>query len=83
MLQSYKTKLKIKNESHLAQKVGFMEVPSYLDIQPNDGFNILLPQVMQPTFRPHRAVRLNGYAYPGTDSASRWCRAVLCRRSWT
>jgi hypothetical protein len=43
--QSYKALLRIRNQSHLPQKVGFLSVPSCIVIRPNDGFIILLPQV--------------------------------------
>ena len=43
MQESIELYLSITNTSVLPQKFGFIDPPSYIDIQPNDGFGELLP----------------------------------------
>jgi hypothetical protein len=40
--------VRIRNDSHVPQKIGFVELPSVIDVQPNDGFVTLLPLVRNP-----------------------------------
>ncbi|XP_051894977.1 LOW QUALITY PROTEIN: cilia- and flagella-associated protein 74 [Pristis pectinata] len=35
--------VRIRNKSILSQEFGFVGVPEYVDVQPNDGFGVLLP----------------------------------------
>ena len=48
--QAYRMTLVVKNDSHLPQKIGFVESPSVLEVQPYDGFVVMMPLV-----RPHFA----------------------------
>ncbi|XP_064642380.1 cilia- and flagella-associated protein 74-like [Lineus longissimus] len=42
--ESVKTTVQLTNHSILPQKFGFVGIPDYVDVQPNDGFGTLLPQ---------------------------------------
>jgi hypothetical protein len=46
--QAYRSTVRIRNDSHVPQKIGFVELPSVIDVQPNDGFVTLLPLVRNP-----------------------------------
>ncbi|GCB65737.1 hypothetical protein scyTo_0009999 [Scyliorhinus torazame] len=37
------TTIKLTNKSILSQEYGFVDTPEYIDVQPNDGFGVLLP----------------------------------------
>ncbi|XP_074655233.1 cilia- and flagella-associated protein 74-like isoform X2 [Tubulanus polymorphus] len=41
--ESTKTTVQLTNKSILPQKFGFVGLPDYVDVQPNDGFGTLLP----------------------------------------
>lgn len=41
--ESVFTTLELTNTSSLPQSFGFIELPSYVDVQPGDGFGELLP----------------------------------------
>ena len=50
--------LTITNSSILPQTFGFLNIPEWLDIQPNDGFGDLLPTEtleLEVIFRPKKA----------------------------
>ncbi|XP_053705397.1 cilia- and flagella-associated protein 74-like isoform X2 [Synchiropus splendidus] len=42
--QSIRSTLRLTNLSLLSQEFGFVGVPEFVDVQPNDGFGTLLPQ---------------------------------------
>ncbi|KAM8830181.1 cilia- and flagella-associated protein 74 isoform 1-T1 [Synchiropus picturatus] len=42
--QSLKSTVQLTNLSLLSQEFGFLNIPEFIDIQPNDGFGIILPQ---------------------------------------
>ncbi|CAF2605545.1 unnamed protein product [Rotaria sp. Silwood2] len=42
--ESVLTKIQLKNNSLLAQPFGFVNLPDYIQVQPNDGFGTLLPE---------------------------------------
>ncbi|XP_067447707.1 cilia- and flagella-associated protein 74 isoform X2 [Thunnus thynnus] len=42
--QSIKSRVRLTNMSLLPQDFGFLGVPEFMDVQPNDGFGTLLPQ---------------------------------------
>ncbi|XP_067872959.1 cilia- and flagella-associated protein 74 [Heterodontus francisci] len=37
------TTIKLTNKSILSQEYGFIDIPEYVDVQPNDGFGVLMP----------------------------------------
>ncbi|MBN3284396.1 CFA74 protein, partial [Polyodon spathula] len=41
--ESVQTSVHLTNKSLLPQEFGFVGIPKYVDVQPNDGFGILLP----------------------------------------
>ncbi|KAL3862108.1 hypothetical protein ACJMK2_008101 [Sinanodonta woodiana] len=41
--ESVKTTIKLSNKSILPQEFGFVGLPEYVEVQPNDGFGTLLP----------------------------------------
>ncbi|KAM4016315.1 cilia- and flagella-associated protein 74 isoform 2-T2 [Anomaloglossus baeobatrachus] len=41
--EAVQSSIQLSNKSILPQEFGFMGIPEYVDIQPNDGFGILLP----------------------------------------
>ena len=57
--QSYRKAIKMKNESRLPQKYGFVNLPKDVEVQPNDGFGALLPREEREIFvimKPQAAV---------------------------
>ncbi|XP_061129000.1 cilia- and flagella-associated protein 74 isoform X2 [Syngnathus typhle] len=42
--QSFKSSVRLTNMSLLPQEFGFVGLPEFVDVQPNDGFGTLLPQ---------------------------------------
>ncbi|CAF0828693.1 unnamed protein product [Rotaria sp. Silwood1] len=42
--ESVVAKIQLKNNSLLAQPFGFVNLPDYIQVQPNDGFGTLLPE---------------------------------------
>ncbi|XP_056241792.1 cilia- and flagella-associated protein 74 isoform X1 [Seriola aureovittata] len=42
--QSVKSSVRLTNRSLLPQDFGFLSVPEFMEVQPNDGFGTLLPQ---------------------------------------
>ncbi|XP_043851370.1 cilia- and flagella-associated protein 74 [Dromiciops gliroides] len=52
------TKITLINKSLLPQEFGFISIPKYVDIQPNDGFGVILPLQTLPLhviFKPSKA----------------------------
>ncbi|XP_018408595.1 PREDICTED: cilia- and flagella-associated protein 74 [Nanorana parkeri] len=43
IFESVQTSIQLTNKSILSQEFGFVGIPEYVDIQPNDGFGTLLP----------------------------------------
>ncbi|XP_072281754.1 cilia- and flagella-associated protein 74 isoform X2 [Pyxicephalus adspersus] len=43
IFESVQTSIQLTNKSILPQEFGFVGIPEYVDIQPNDGFGTLLP----------------------------------------
>ncbi|XP_041062954.1 cilia- and flagella-associated protein 74 [Carcharodon carcharias] len=41
--ESVWTTIKLTNKSILSQEYGFIDIPEFVDVQPNDGFGVLLP----------------------------------------
>lgn len=60
--ESHVRRLTLTNESVLPQKFGFVELPPELEVQPNDGFGVLLPfqkQVVDVSFKPQSSIAFN------------------------
>jgi hypothetical protein len=60
--QTVTVPIELHNRSLLPQKFGFLNVPTYVDIQPGDGFGILLPgekTVLDVHFSPNSATDHN------------------------
>jgi hypothetical protein len=57
--EAYRATVSVANESHLAQKVGFVELPAVLSVQPQDGLEIMLPRGernFELVFKPTSAI---------------------------
>ncbi|KAL4646101.1 cilia- and flagella-associated protein 74 [Arapaima gigas] len=62
VFESVKTSVHLRNLSLLPQDFGFVGIPKYIDIQPNDGFGTLLPLEtleLDITFSPQKAGKFN------------------------
>ncbi|GLD45765.1 cilia- and flagella-associated protein 74 isoform X1, partial [Lates japonicus] len=60
--QSVKSSVRLTNLSLLPQDFGFLNVPEFIEVQPNDGFGTLLPQEtleINLIFSPNKAKEYN------------------------
>ncbi|ELU13530.1 hypothetical protein CAPTEDRAFT_225037, partial [Capitella teleta] len=60
--EAVKKTVTFTNKSILPQQFGFVGIPSYIDVQPNDGFGTLLPKEtidLDIIFQPRKAQQFN------------------------
>ncbi|KAG7472773.1 hypothetical protein MATL_G00112620 [Megalops atlanticus] len=82
IFESVKTSVLLTNHSLLPQDFGFLGIPEFVDIQPNDGFGTLLPLETLEIDLVFSAKKAGEYTFQLTCKSginrdfSVWCRAV-------
>ncbi|KAM6981917.1 LOW QUALITY PROTEIN: cilia- and flagella-associated protein 74 [Tautogolabrus adspersus] len=61
--QSVKSSVHLTNLSLLPQDFGFLDVPEFIEVQPNDGFGTLLPQETMEIFLIFNAKKAKAYTF--------------------
>ncbi|KAM9786037.1 cilia- and flagella-associated protein 74-like [Neosynchiropus ocellatus] len=83
--QSIRSTVRLTNLSLLSQEFGFIGVPEFVDVQPNDGFGTLLPQEALEIDLIFSAEKVKGYHFQLTCKTATnrefplTCRAVGVR----
>ncbi|KAM5140335.1 cilia- and flagella-associated protein 74 [Mantella aurantiaca] len=74
IFESVVTSIQLTNKSILPQEFGFVGIPEYVDIQPNDGFGILLPMETMTLDVIFRAPKAGEYSFDLT------CKSAINRQ---
>ncbi|XP_065817273.1 LOW QUALITY PROTEIN: cilia- and flagella-associated protein 74 [Labrus bergylta] len=61
--QSVKSSVHLTNLSLLPQDFGFLDVPEFIEVQPNDGFGTLLPRETMEIFLIFNAKKAKAYSF--------------------